>query len=310
MRDDRVVQAYEQVKPSPSAKVKMLDHILAAREEPSRSSSRKNTVFYRRVLPVACAAAVLLCVFTLPNLSTPGSSPVVIQQVAPGADSPNGMRKMMNYDGLRYVFLENGAAYDLDSSRLSQPLGTLDYDIQTDPQVYGSAEYAASFAVGGTVYEIDGYDPAFRLAVEWDGQYYIAQCVDTLDGSPLALSTYLEAADLKDKAQELQICDHSGRDILRTVTGDDVQALLSLLSQAVPAELTDEDYQEIARAQRTGESYQLVFQLEDSTSYAMYVIPSLSIVSAGDNRYQIPDTYAQDLTDAFSVLQQANIPMG
>lgn len=310
MRDDRIVRAYAQVKPSPSAKREMLDRILAAREEPSRPGRRKSAILYRHVLPAACAAAVLLCVFTLPNLSTRGNSPVVIQQVAPGADSPNGMRKMMNFDGFRYTFLGNGAAYELEPSRLSQPLGTLAYDIQTDPQVYGSAEYAASFAVGGTVYEIDGYDPAFRLAVEWEGQYYIAQCVDTLDDSTLDLDSYFDTAAFQDTVDRIEICDHAGRTVLREVDEADITPLLTLLARATQAELADEEYQEIARAQRSGGSYQLVFRLVDGTSYSLYVIPDLSIVSAGDNRYRMPEEYQQELSKVFNGLQQTPLPMG
>ncbi|MCI7474331.1 MAG: hypothetical protein MSB10_11775 [Clostridiales bacterium] len=220
------------------------------------------------------------------------------------------MRKMMNYDGFRYVFLENGAAYSLAPSVLSQPLGILCYDIQQDPEAYAFADCATSFAVGGTVYRIDGYDPTFRLAVEWDGQYYIAQCVDTLDGTPLELSSYFETANLPDRTEQIQICDHTGQNMLCAVTGDDKEKLCSLLAQAAPVELTDEEYQEISTVQRNGGSYQLIFRLEDSTSYTMYVIPTLSIVSAGDSRYQIPREYVQELQDLFSGLQKVPLPTG
>lgn len=310
MRDDRFIRAYQRVSPSPEARKAMLAHVLASREAPVQTGGKRRAVSFGRLLPAACAAAVLLCMFTVPQLFTVEEAPVVIQQVAPGADSPNGMRKTMNYNGLRYAFLENGAVYDLDPSVLSQPLGTLDYDIQQAPETYGFVDCAASFAVGGTLYQIDGYDPVFRLAVEWEGQYYIAQCVDTLDGSPLELSRYFDAADLRNRTKEIQICDHAGRNVLCTFTADDAAELLSLLPRAVPAELTNEEYQEIAHAQRSGGSYQLVFRLEDSTSYTIYVIPSLSVVSAGDNYYHMPDEYAQQLQDMFSGVPQAPLPMG
>lgn len=309
MRDDRFLQAYETVTPGPAAKEEMLARILAAREEHSQSNIRKCTP-YRRFLPAACAAAVLLCVFTIPRLSPPEEPSTVIQQVIPGADSPGGFRKMMNYDGFRYVFLENGAAYDLELSDLSRSLGTLDYDIQQDPQAYGSVENATSFALGGTVYQIDGYDPAFRLAVEWEGNYYIAQCVDTLDGTALELRNYFDTAGFPDAVEDIQICDHAGRNVLRSVAEAEIGPLLSLLAQAAPADLTDDQYQEIGRAQRSGGSYQLVFRLKDSTSYEMRVIPALSIVSAGDIRYLMPDEYAQELNALFSGLTQAPLPMG
>lgn len=310
MRNDCIIRAYQAVTPNPAEKAEMLERILTTGKKPSQTGAGKRAVALRWFLPAACVAAILLCIFTIPRFSAPEETPLMIQQAAPGADSPNGMRKMMNYDGFRYVFLENGAAYELDSSVLSQPLGTLDYDMQQDPETYGSADCAASFAVGGTVYEIDGYDPAFRLAVEWEGHYYIAQCVDTLDDSPLELSSYFETANLKDRTEEIQICDHSGQNILCTYVGNDAQDLISLLAQAVSAEFTDDQYQKIARAQKNGGSYQLVFRLADSTAYTMYVIPTLSVVSAGDNRYQMPDEYAQKLTAVFSGLQQAPLPMG
>lgn len=310
MRDDRFLHAYETVTPSPAAKEEMLARILAARVEHSQTNTRKYTIPYRRFLPAACAAAVLLCVFTIPRLSPPEKPPTVIQQVIPGADNPEGFRKMMNYDGFRYVFLENGAAYDLEHSNLSRSLGTLDYDIRRDPQAYGSVEHATSFALGGTVYQIDGYDPAFRLAVEWEGKYYIAQCVDTLDGTALELSNYFDTAGFPDAVEDIQICDHAGRNVLRSVAEAEIGPLLSLMAQAAPADLTDDQYQEIARAQRSGGSYQLVFRLKDSTSYSMRVIPALSIVSAGDIRYLMPDEYMQELNALFSGLTQAPLPMG
>ncbi len=71
------------------------------------------------------------------------------------------------------------------------------------------------------------YDPAFRLAVEWNGQYYIAECVDTLDGQDLELSAYFETADFADTVELVQICDHAGQNVLRTISGDKIQALFS-----------------------------------------------------------------------------------
>ena len=40
------------------------------------------------------------------------------------------------------------------------------------------------------------------------------------------------------------------------------------------------------------------------------MIPTLSFVSAGDNRYLLPDASAQDLNTMFSDLQQSPLPMG
>ena len=96
MRDDRFIRAYQRVSPSPEARKAMLAHVLASREAPVQTGGKRRAVSFGRLLPAACAAAVLLCMFTVPQLFTVEEAPVVIQQVAPGADSPNGMRKTMN----------------------------------------------------------------------------------------------------------------------------------------------------------------------------------------------------------------------
>lgn len=309
MHNERFLQAYDSLRPDPAAREEMLARILSSRETEAPPRPKRQLLL-QRVLPAACAAAVLLGIFIFPQSHTSEPPATVFHQVAPGADSPDGIRKIMNCNGLRYTFLNNGASYDLTADDLSASLGTLEYDIQQDPKRYSKADLAASFAVGGTVYQMTAYDPAFRLAVEWKGQYYIAECVDTLDGQNLELSTYFETADFSDTVELVQICDHAGQSVLRTISGDKIQGLFSLLVQAAPAELTNEQYQAIAHAQNSGASYQLLFQLKDGTSYHLYVIPPLSFVSAGDNRYLLPDETAQDLNTMFSDLQQFPLPMG
>ena len=117
-----------------------------------------------------CAAAA--CLVVVAALVLGGTSMFAreslpqLQPAAPAVDAPDGMRKMMNYNGNRYVFLENGAAYSLSAQQLKAALGTLDYDIQADPQANGKKEFSTTFALGGTVYALADYDPAFRLAVE------------------------------------------------------------------------------------------------------------------------------------------------
>ncbi len=310
MRNERFVRGYESVKLDQPIKEAMLNRILAEKNQGDSVYKSKKHTSFRRLLPVAWAAAILLCVATLPQFYLPAESPVVLQQVAPGMEGPSGIRKTMNYNGARYVFLENGAVYDLKPSSLSASLGTLEYDIQENPKQYSSTELAASFAVGGTIYEIRGYDPLFRLAVEWEGQYYIAQCVDMLDDSEILLSDYFETAGFYDTTEQIRIYDHAGRSVLAELSGGDMEQMLELLAQSEPAGLTDVQYQKIARAQRSGESFLLSFQLKDGTSYEMRVIPSLLIASAGDNRYFLPNEFAGDFSPLFDSLEQPQMPMG
>ena len=306
MRDDRFVSAYERVRPDEETRERMLAHVLSHRSPAARKAGHR----FRWVMPAACAAAVLLCVVAVPQFRLAVEPSGVIQQVTPGADSPNGMRKFMNYDGLRYVFLENGASYDLSPRQLSEVVGTLSYDIVQDPETYGSAEFAATFAVGGTIYELDGYDPEFRVAVEADGCYYICQSVDTIDNTGLDLATYFEKADLEARVETIQICDHAGGESLAQVSDGEVEALLSVIAGSLQAELTNEQYQQIGKAQKAGGSFLLCCNMNDGTAYQMYVIPSLSIVMAGDSVYTLPDAFSEQFGTLFDRLEQQPVPMG
>lgn len=310
MRNDRVVNAYANVGPDAEAKERMLANILAQRKFTTLPKHKKRMAPLHWIMPAACAAAVLLFVVSAPQFQPAVKSPEVIQQVTAGADSPNGMRKFMNYDGLRYVFLENGASYDLEADQLSQSVGTLDYDIGRDPERYSTVEFAATFAVGGTIYEMKGYDPGFRLAVEIDGCYYICQSVDTVDNTGLDLDAYFETAALEDRVESIQICDHAGQEVLAEVAAQNVQEMLSVISDSTQAELTDEQYQQIGKAQRTGGSFLLKCQMNDGTAYQMYVIPSLSIVMAGDSTYSLTDTFSEKYSPIFDGLEQQPSPMG
>lgn len=310
MRDERFVRAYEHIKPDEDTKAKMLSNILAAQRDCAGSSVKKKHPLVYRFLPAACAAAVVLCLIALPHSQSPVQTNNQLIVAQRNDDSPNGIRKVMNYGGFRYAFLQNGAAYELTPSDLSDALGTLQYDIQQDPKAYSSAEFAASFAVGGTVYELSDYDPQFRLAVKWEDRYYIAECVDTLDNTDVDLEAYFKAADFQDAVTEIQICDHAGQQVLNTLADEAAADLLSVLAQSDPADLTNAQYEEIAHAQRNGASYRLVFVLKDGTSCQMYVIPSLSLASFGDNYYRLSNGFSDSFQSAFPPAEPQIMPAG
>lgn len=310
MRNNRVVNAYANVSLDAETKERMLANVLSQRKVTTLPKNKKRMAPLHWIMPAACAAAVLLSVVSLPQFQPAVESPEVIQQVTVGADSPNGMRKFMNYDGLRYVFLENGATYDLEADQLSQSVGTLEHDIGQDPERYSTMEFASTFAVGGTIYEMKGYDPAFRLAVETDGYYYICQSVNTVDNAGLELDTYFKTAALEERVKRIQICDHAGRESLAEISGHEVQEMLSIISCSTQAELTDEQYQQISKAQRTGGSFLLKCRMNDGTTYQMYVIPALSMVMAGDSTYILPDAFSEKYGSIFDDLEQPSSPMG
>lgn len=310
MTDKQFVKAYEYIQPDEEAKARMLSNILAAQKDLCEPSAKKNHTPAFRILPTVCAAAAILCILAVPQFQSPVQPNNQLVVVQSNDDSPNGVRKVMNYGGFRYVFLQNGAAYDLEPSDLSDVLGTLQYDIQQNPKSYSSTEFAASFAVGGTVYQLSDYDPQFRLAVRWENQYYIAECVDTLDNTDMDLNAYFKAADFADNVTEIRICDHTGQNLLEILTEKDAKDMVSALAQATPADLTNAQYEEIAHAQRNGASYCLVFRLKDGTDCKMYMIPSLSLVSLGDNYYHLSDGLSDSFQWVFPTVAPQAMPAG
>lgn len=249
---------------------------------------------YRWIAAVACIALVALGLVGL-RLYTAPSVVQPVRQGAFAADAPAGMRKTFNYNGWRYVFLENGSTYLLEPEQLGEQLGSLDS--------------TANFAAGGTLIRVNGYDPLFRVAVEWEGDYYLGERVGAADGSEMDAAEYISAAGFEQNVEKIEICDHFGREALDTLTGKRAKQLLALLTEAQPANLTNQEYERIARAQSEGRSYRLRLLLNDTTQTGMYAIPSMSIVMIGDNRYVLPEETAQELEAMFEGLTvQTQLP--
>ena len=229
----------------------------------------------KQIWILVCAALLILCAALL------GRKPEQkqVHLTAPSADSPMGPRKMLNFRGSRYAFLENGAVYDLAETDMQEALGTIAWDILEDPEANSKKDLSATFAVGGTVYAASLWDPAFRVAVKLEDSFYIAERVADLEGT-LDPGAYFAAADFAEKAEKLEIRDHMGRETLDTLEGQAMQDLIAILSRCEPAVLTDEDYPAIGQAQREGDSFRLYLRLADGTDYSFYVIPRLSSTAA------------------------------
>ena len=225
-----------------------------------------------------------------------------IEQLTAG-DSPMGPRKTMNYDGHRYAFLENGAEYNLEG-RMGEVLGVLAGDILADPETFGKADLASTFAQGGTVRVLEGKDPRVRVAVELEGKAYLCENVDTLDGSDVDLSGYLAAAKLEETAEAAEILDHMGLEVLGQADPGDI---LGLLQKAAPAQLTEEGYAAIGQSQTAGESFRVQLKLADGTDFGLYLIPQLDLAMVGDNKYTV--TLSPELEAQFADRPRITPPM-
>lgn len=259
------------------------------------------------------AAAACLCLlaasvvaagrFVLP----PAAEPIV--QTAPASDSPNGMRRFMNWNGMRYEFLENGAVYQIPGELLGDAVGTLTHDIAADPEANAGKDLSATCALGGTVYELKNYDARFRVAVEYDGGYCICQSTAFTDGTPLDPASYFTLAGFPGNVRAVAVFDHSGGTRLAQLPEEQVGQFVEALAQSVPAQLSDEQYQQIGQAQRNGGSFRASFVLDDGTSYSFYLIPSMNIAMFGDGRYTTPQGFADAFGAFFEGLEQEAPPV-
>jgi hypothetical protein len=274
---------------------------------------------YRIALPTLLC--VLLIGIGLPFVMNGGGEPVIavlhpIVSPAPMAISiePRGVglpqasevRKFLNYNGSRYAFLNNGEPYDLSEWKLeeSEPLGKLEYDIAADMQNggtegYASRDFGTTYLMGGNLYQLPGYDPAFRLAVERDDRYYIVQLVGRTDDGSIPAVDYVEAAHLDQLAERVELLDHSSKQLRAWSAMKDVSEWIGRISAFESAgQLTNEQYEQLAEAGSSGETYTLHVALKDGTAIDMLLNPGLRLISIGDSRYQLSEATYSDLFDS------------
>ena len=278
----------------------------AAGQKAAKKSVLRHWKAWGALAACLCVAAVSLLAFRQLGVT---QSPPSIVQTAPASDSPTGMRRFVNYNSMRYEFLGEGAVYEIPQEELGEVLGTLDYDIVSDPKTNSGKDFASSFALGGTVYSLNSYAPEFRLAVEWDGNYYLCQSVAYTDGQLLQVDSYFSLAGFPENIQGVSIYDHAGINLLDCLPNGEIENFTELLKSSIPAEQENEDYQEIGQAQQEGRSFQISFELMDGTEYRFYLIPSLRIAMFGDGRYFLPQEFCDSYNNVFEALTQPEQPM-
>ena len=262
----------------------------------------------KKFTAIAAAVAILaVSAVAIPQILNNKVAP--IEQVAPPMSSPMGMRKYMHYNGSRYKFLNEGATFELSEKQLGNNLGTIEHDILQEPEMNSSKDFSATFGVGGEVYEISEYNQEFRVALKLDGEYYIAEKVDAVDGKGVDITEYFTNADFANITEKILINDHFGSNTLNTLSKKETKTLIENIVTATPAELTNEQYEGIGKAQTEGESYLLSFLLADGTQYEMYVIPSLSLAMVGDNKYTLASEFTANCGANFEGLTQQPMPM-
>lgn len=276
-----------------------VDGNLVEKANTSRGTNKKTIVKWGTM--AACAALVLgVAIYTSPLKPSLTNSPQISQQTPVSA--PTGVRKILNYNGFRYAFAGDGAQFKFTGVKLEKSLGSLDSDI--------NQEYASTFAVGGKLYEIPTYPSQFRIAVQYEENYYLAEIVAKTDDSTMTAKEYLDMSNLRDHSKDIHVLNHMGNDVLKKMTDHaSVESVIDGLYSAKTADLSNKEYEAIAEAQSQGKSYQLKFNLKDGTYMAMYIIPELRVVSMGDAYYHLPDTFFDQSGELFSGLKQEVLPL-
>ncbi|PWV98519.1 hypothetical protein DFQ01_11729 [Paenibacillus cellulosilyticus] len=309
MTEQELIERLARMGPTETQVERMLNQIM----NPSEAKPKRRWSWgYRIALPAVLG--LLLLVIGLPFIMNGAEEPVwvplkPVASPAPMSISiePRGLdlthasdvRKFLNYNGSRYEFLNNGEPYDLSEWKLGEnkPLGKLDDDITADVQAggtngYASQDFGTTYLVGGILYKLPGYDPAFRLVVEQDGRYYIVQLVGRADDSSMTANEYVESADLDKLADRVELLDHSSKLLHTWSTPKDVQEWIKHIASFEPAgKLTNEQDEQLAKADSSGETYTLRAALKDGTTIDMKLTPEMHLIAIGDSQYKLSDEW-------------------
>ncbi|MBH5318431.1 hypothetical protein I6N90_11485 [Paenibacillus sp. GSMTC-2017] len=317
MNEKELITSISRLNPTKEQKERMLSRILVP--EPPRKMPLKRR--YKIAIPALCGTMLSLA-FVFPIFYKQDAE--IPQLVALKAESMQPAKtfrhlpvidliepqKFMNYNGFRYTFLNEGAPYDQSSLRLNKDerLGVLSAEIQQDigssgEDGYDDRDFATTYLVGGELYPLQSYDPSFRLAVAYRGQYYIAQLAGKADNSIIPAEDYLDFADMDKLAERVDIMNISGSDFLHSLEiKKDIRHWIAMLRGSEEAvHVTKEDYEQLVNTDPEGKSYLVRFHLKDSTLIDMYIIPELKLASFGDGRYILPDSFTEDYAKLFSI---------
>lgn len=276
LNKEKIYKSFDEIKPSNEQKDRMLENILAKAQKREEQKNKKvvnladrKTAKVRQWVGIAAGLLLIAGIGTVwqtgvifgPNVNTH-------QGIEGPSASPMGIRKIFNYEGYRYAFLNDGESFELKSEQLGEMLGKV-------PE-------GASFAEEGDLYALSDYDADFRMAVQWEDRYYIAQRVAKADESPMDIKVYFENMELEKNLVEVVISDQAEMEVLKTLSKEEAMIVAESFANTEVARLEDAQYEAIANAQGQGESYQVSFVLRDGSKVGHYVIPSMNYVTVGD----------------------------
>ncbi len=228
--------------------------------------------------------------------SAPQDEEQELEPSGSGTASQDAMLPMIAiYGGKNYLMTENilTDVQGVLGKKLGDSSGFIDFSSNFDENLL-STDLANSFSEDAVFYSMEGYDEAFRIIIESGDTYYVCE------------STQAAASDIVnyfDRVYGGLISSHMGLSDYAELTAEETLKLLDIFSKATKAELTNDDYQNIATAQTEGKSYRLKVIFDDDTFTTIYVIPELNLVSIGQE-YYTSQTLADDIADYFAELPQ------
>ncbi|MDQ6419398.1 hypothetical protein RB620_08140 [Paenibacillus sp. LHD-117] len=318
MTEQELIDRLAKIGPTKTQTDRMLNRILNPGKAKPKAFWRRG---YRIALPAL--ACLLFAIVAIPaflqdkeEAAIPLLKPVVAPLAAefglprgtPRAFDAGGVSKFLNYNGSRYTFLNDGAPFDLSALKIEEgePLGMLDYDISADLQAggvngYAKRDFGATYLMGGSLYELPGYEPGFRLAVAHEGSTYIAQLAGKTDGSMIPAGDYVKQAKLGRLAERVELLDQPGKQLLHVwLAKKDLRDWIDRITACEPvSELTNELHDQLALAQSSGKTNVLRWALKDGTSIDMNIFPDMKIVTIGDGAYALPDSWMETNSHLF-----------
>ena len=321
MEDDQREKALASITPTSQQKERMLQNILAHRDQQQTTHSTPDTTtnviklkttnrpWMKNIGLVAACFILLVIGITLtprdylhppvahlsqPTNNSPRTNPPVAH--TPPTDSPmmseqpptnHDAPQHMNYNGYRYDVIQTLSGDEVSTTQLSTKLGKLNSQLKGDG---GNQDFSTSFAPDGIVWQTSNYNPLFRLIVEKGGLYYLCENVGSTTDTILSLEEYFEAAQLLQLLLEIQVSSRDSGELLSTIEKDSWQELITLLLQSQqidsPPTISDEATDDLS----------MELKLSDSTSLDMYITPHNKMMCMGNRYFEISDDLQQYLT--------------
>lgn len=253
---------------------------------------------------IACSLVVVIIGGKYVSDKSKKITPLELVDPIPLGTSEAFSRKFFFYDGSMYAFVNQLEDEEINKLKLGKKLDELKFDLNKEGDDYKERELLTNFLVGESLYEVEGYNPKFRLAVKSDGNIFLAEKVNNMNEKDLDLKDFFGVAELSKNTQTISIYDHMGIEELKKLDKAEAEKLIANIEKSKQENPTYEEFEKIARAQSEGKSFKLVYNFKDGTTFEMYLIPELETVSVGDNQYKLDEVAKKEIKDVFEGLKQ------